>query len=268
MTRQYKRAEELFHSKNIQGALALLEECAPGDRVTHPYYEYLKACCHAILGSKSKAMNCLRKAVQEWLARLCPTSQPTVISNHCVTMNHLLFSAMVAPAKNLFKMSKPEKTISIETFAPACIVAIGGFIENSPWEGWTTAIADEVINASVQVAQICEPGKVATIAWNNLPNSCSVYCVVKDKRLITTDTPKSRLAASIKDYVTGMSKELAVGTPSKEMRNAYSESVSQFQSASLLDALIASGQGSDLSTERALGMGWGSPRSHRRCANI
>lgn len=216
----YARAEQLFKSGGTADALSIVQECISDvGRPIHPYYHYLKACCHAKLGDTKQAMNSLRNTVQNgWCDYEYFASDEDLLSlRDCDPFIELCTGGFREVSVGAIKAGQ---IITLDVFAPISIVTMGGFIKGRPWEGWTTAFSKTTISGDLHVDAKCKPGKEVKIEWQSLLPSSFIYCVVKDKRLITADTPKSKLAARIKIYVEEMSKQLSVGTPTTFLSTA------------------------------------------------
>ena len=220
LDKAYARAEQLFKLGGTADALSIVQECISDvGRPIHPYYHYLKACCHAKLGDRPQAMNSLRSTVQNgW----CDYEYFARDEDLQSLRDYDPFIELCTGGFREVSVGaiKAGQIITLDVFAPISIVTMGGFIKGRPWEGWTTAFSKTTIPGDLIVDATCKPGKEVKIEWQSLLPSSFIYCVVKDKRLITADTPKSKLAASIKIYVEEMSKQLSVGTPTTFLSTA------------------------------------------------
>ena len=209
---QYARAEQLFKAAEFAQALAIFQECSDGSEITHPNYEYYKACCHARLGNTQAAISCLRNSIHNGWKDFDYIANDEDLSSLRGNDQFLTLCNGGMRQQN-FENLEAGQVISVDVFSPACLVALGGWTNGAAWEGWTTAICPDKIDSAIEVQAVYVPGKEVQLSVANVGAGASIYCIVKDARLISVDTPKSRLASSIKNYVDELSKELQVGTP-------------------------------------------------------
>ncbi|MBI4858863.1 MAG: hypothetical protein HY815_01110 [Candidatus Riflebacteria bacterium] len=103
-------------------------------------------------------------------------------------------------------------TVEIACPGPVSLLAVGGFADGAPWEGWAAVLAPEELAPRVQVPERCDPGgEIAVEVETGRRCDAAVYLVLKDARLSTVDTPMSRLAGQVKAQVEACGKRLAVG---------------------------------------------------------
>ncbi len=104
------------------------------------------------------------------------------------------------------------EVIEVEAVGPASAVAVGAFVQGAPWEGWATVLRP-VPAPVVTVPTTCRPGSEVTLAVDPGQSGASVYLVVKDARLLSADTPVSRLAGHAKAAVEALAGMLSVTKP-------------------------------------------------------
>ena len=80
---------------------------------------------------------------------------------------------------------------------------------------------------------------------------------MKDKRLITSDTPESKLALGIKMYVQEMSEQLSVGIPAKTLADCVEDIFAIGLAGS--GRLPMPAWGAAAGDDDAMGQAWGSP---------
>ncbi len=216
---RYIRAEELFKAGKKEAALALFEEArAAISGPAHPNYAYWIACVLARLVRTDAALAALDEALRDgWkdfdllgrdedLASL--RGHPTYEARRTGGATELVFDDLA-----------PGLPIEVDVPAPMAILAIGAFVDGAPWEGWAAVISPPKIAPKIEVPRAAAPGEKATITVDTgcADGGASVYVVVKDARLLSPDTPESRLAGGLKRFVERTSKLLAVGRPSSKL---------------------------------------------------
>jgi hypothetical protein len=104
--------------------------------------------------------------------------------------------------------------IEVEVPGPMGLLALGAFIQGEPWEGWAAVVTPSSVSAEISVPEKCTPGEEARIELDTgrVKDDASVYVVVKDARLLSSDTPASRLAGGLKAHAEGAGRVLSVGT--------------------------------------------------------
>ncbi|MFC1706931.1 hypothetical protein ACFL59_08955 [Planctomycetota bacterium] len=109
----------------------------------------------------------------------------------------------------------PGQVVELEMPEPLGILALGAFVAEEPWEGWATTLAAAEIHPTLEVPTSATPGEEITVRVNTGDSApwASVYLVLKDARLLTPDTPTSRLAGQMKRCVERTAGELEVGAP-------------------------------------------------------
>lgn len=110
---------------------------------------------------------------------------------------------------------KPGDHFNFQFDGPLALILIGAFIDGKPWEGWTTFIRSSDLKVAIQAPSSAKPGETVTldIEAGSKDKPASVFLVVKDDRLLTQDTPSTRLAASLKAAVDEHTPSLAIGEP-------------------------------------------------------
>lgn len=110
---------------------------------------------------------------------------------------------------------KPGDHFNFQFDGPLALILIGAFIDGKPWEGWTTFIRSSDLKVAIQAPTSAKPGETVTldIETGSKDKPASVFLVVKDDRLLTQDTPSTRLAASLKAAIDEHTPSLAIGEP-------------------------------------------------------
>jgi hypothetical protein len=103
-----------------------------------------------------------------------------------------------------------REAIEVEVPGPLALVAIGALVGGRPWEGWAAVVRPEGLAPRIRVPERCDPGAEVTVEVETGVPEADVYLVVKDARLLSPDTPVSRLAGQIKATVEEL-PALAVG---------------------------------------------------------
>jgi hypothetical protein len=218
---RYRRGEALFHEGKFAESRAAFEGAIAALGAPHPNYAYYVACCFAKEGGLDRAVGALREAIRDgwndW--------------KHLAADDDLAALRGFAPYEAIKAGGRREialeavpagKSIEIDTPEPMAILAIGAFVGDDPWEGWGATIAPAAIAPALSVPERATPGGEAriTIDTGRPRDDASVYLVVKDARLLTPDTPASRLAGGLKALAEATSKELMVGKPSLTLAQA------------------------------------------------
>lgn len=218
---RYRRGEELFLAGKLEDALEVFEEArAAVAGAPHPNYAYYIACALARLGRTGPALAALDEALRDgWkdFALLARDEDLTSLRGHPIYearrtggLTELSFEDLAAGA-----------TIEVDVPPPMALLAIGAYAGGSPWEGWAAVVAPPALSPRVEVPELATPGEQATIEIaTGAEEEASVYVIVKDARLLSQDTPESRLAGGIKAFVERASKELAVARPALKLSEA------------------------------------------------
>ncbi|MFY0570516.1 hypothetical protein ACN28E_42735 [Archangium lansingense] len=105
--------------------------------------------------------------------------------------------------------------VEVDVPEPMGLLAIGAFVGGEPWEGWAAVLTPSSVEPVLTVPQRSVPGEEAQLEFDTgrAEDDASVYVVVKDARLLSTDTPASRLAAGLKAHAEGARGVLHFGKP-------------------------------------------------------
>jgi hypothetical protein len=103
-----------------------------------------------------------------------------------------------------------REAIEVEVPGPLALVVIGALVGGKAWEGWAAVVWPEELAPRLGVPERCVPGAEVTVEVETGGSDAAVYLVVKDARLLSPDTPGSRLAGQIKATVEEL-PALAVG---------------------------------------------------------
>ncbi len=215
---RYARAEKLFKDGQIADSRAIFEDALTSTRsALHPYYAYWLACCCARLGDRDQALEYLRRAIEDGWVELSHMANDDDLA--CLR-GYPPFDVLCAGGtRELFmEFVDSGQVLEVHGFAPVTILAIGAIVEKNPWEGWAALLAPSQLAPKIDLPEQCLPGQKLSFEVQTEAKDASIYCIVKDARLISTDTPGTRLAAHIKDYVDSASKQLKVGRPDLDLK--------------------------------------------------
>ena len=215
---RYRRAEVLCKEGKWEEGLALFQDArAAIEGPAHPNYAYWIACALARLGRSEAACAELDNAIRDgWtdFALLASDEDLASLRGNPVYEARSGGGAMEV----VFDDVAAGETIELDVPSPMAVLAIGAFVNGAPWEGWAAVIAPPAVAPRVEVPRAAAPGDHATIhVETGAGDAASVYVVVKDARLLSPDTPQSRLAGGIKAFVERASKALAIGTPTEKL---------------------------------------------------
>jgi hypothetical protein len=218
---RYRRAEALFQEGKIPEARAVFEEARATLSTPHPNYAYYIACCHARERDLPRAVSSLHAAMRDgWsdFELLCRDSDLASLKGYAP------FEAIRAGGPREIDLDDVASGASIEVDVPEpmAVLAIGAVVSGEPWEGWAALITPAALAPSITVPERAVPGSEARIEIDTgrAGDDASVYLIVKDARLLTPDTPASRLAGGLKAFAEAASKELAVGRPTASLAAA------------------------------------------------
>jgi hypothetical protein len=218
---RYRQAEALFQEGKIAEARAAFEEARAKLPAPHPNYAYYIACCHARERDLPRAVRALHAAIRDgWSDFDLLGRDSDLASLH----GHPPFEAIKSGGHREIDLDDVASgaSIEVEIPEPMALLAIGAVISGEPWEGWAAAIAPAALAPSITVPERAAPGGEARIEIDSgrAEDDASVYLVVKDARLLTPDTPASRLAGGLKAFAEAASKELSVGKPTTSLIDA------------------------------------------------
>lgn len=218
---RYRRAEALFQEGKISEARAVFEEAREQLTAPHPNYAYYIACCHARERDLPRAVSSLQTAIHDGWSDF-----------DLLGRDGDLASLKDYPPFEAIKVGGPREidlddvasgaTIEIDVPEPMALLVIGAVVSGEPWEGWAALITPAALTPSISVPERAVPGGEARIEIDSgrAGDDASVYVVVKDARLLTPDTPASRLAGGLKAFVEAAGKELVVGRPTTSLAAA------------------------------------------------
>ena len=213
----YKRGEALFAEGKIAEALSAFEAALAEQATPHPNYAYFIACCHARGGDVPRGITALEAAIRDGWIDLDFLRKDEDLA---ALRGHPSYAALFeGPREITLDDVAAGQVIELDVPGPMALVALGAWIAGEAWEGWATVITREAIAPSLTAPSNAEPGRDATIIVDTgrANDDASVYVVIKDARLLTPDTPASRLAAGLKDFAEAAGKELVVGAPTQTL---------------------------------------------------
>jgi hypothetical protein len=216
--RLYQTAQKFFEQNKFAESKALFSEArAQIQQNPHPYYAYYLACCCARLGERDTAVGWLRKAIEDGWSEFAHMAQDSDLAAlHGMSTFEVLKTGGLREAS--CDQLAAGQAIEIDVPEPMAVLAIGAFVNNQPWEGWSTVITPDEFVPEIYVPQVCEPSKEVNIEIDTgTTQNASVYVIVKDARLLRADTPQSRLAGQLKTLATDAGKALTVGQPQQNL---------------------------------------------------
>ena len=249
---RYRNAEYQFEKENYEVALKLFEEGWNESPNPHPYFAYFAACCNAKLGNRQEALSWIRKCIEdgwnEW-QHMRDDEDLKAISD----MPEFQLLAAEGVSSRTFENLEADSIIEIPLNRALSLLTLGAFIDGKAWEGWTTVIAPERLTMEIDLPEECKPDsevevKIETRDLQGNLRGSSAFLIIKDARLLTGDTPKSRLASRMKSYVssaqealhTGWTEEKALSTilsiraPRYALRENWSLEAEQMSTGSFL----------------------------------
>jgi hypothetical protein len=227
----YALGEEAFRGGRYDEALALFRRgraragaASPG-RPPHPFYAYYEACCLARKGDAQPACAALQAALADgWhdLAHLAADEDLAALRELPE------FRAIAAGGRREIERDAMAAgdAIEIAVEGPLAVLAVGAFVGDAPWEGWATVVAPDTVRVRVALPATCAPGQDVEVRVEvhvederESHGRSAVYVVVKDARLLATDTPSSRLAGRMKRVAEGAAQALAVARPASSLHD-------------------------------------------------
>ena len=209
----YPLAERLFNAGQIVEARDLFEEARAAMATPHPNYAYFLACCHARLGDLALALASLHAAIRDgWSDFTLLGEDPDLAA----LRGHPGYTALLAgPREITLDDVAAGRVLDLDLPGPMALVVIGAWIDGEAWEGWATVLTKETITPTLTAPATVAPGGDAVIVVDTgrADDDASVYVVIKDARVLTADTPASRLAGGLKAFAEAAGRELAVGAP-------------------------------------------------------
>jgi hypothetical protein len=213
----YRRGEALFNEGKIVEARSAFEAALAEQATPHPNYAYFLACCHARLGDLQRGIASLEAAIRDgWSDLAFLRGDADLAALHGLPSFAALFEG---PRELALDDVEEGRVIEIDVPGPMALVAIGAWIEGAAWEGWATVITRATIAPRVTVPAAIEPGgdAVIVVETGRAADDASVYVVIKDARLLSPDTPASRLAGGLKAFAEAAGKVLVVGAPTETL---------------------------------------------------
>ncbi|MFS8070564.1 MAG: TPR end-of-group domain-containing protein, partial [Byssovorax sp.] len=216
----YRRSEALFAEGKLGEALSALEAAIAEQATPHPNYAYSIACCHARSGDLARAIAALEAAIRDGWSDFEYIRKDEDLA---ALRGHPGFEALFeGPREITLDDVAAGQVIELDVPGPMALVALGAWIAGEAWEGWATVITRETIAPCITAPASAEPGRDATILIDTgrAADDASLYVVIKDARLLTPDTPASRLAAGLKAFAEAAGKELVVGAPKETLASS------------------------------------------------
>ena len=221
----YRFGEKLFNDGKYAQARVMFEEKRATLTAPHPNYAYYIACCYAREGDRKKAVAALRLAIEDgWIDFAHIINDDDLANLHDYPPYEMLKTG--GRQQFNFEILTAGEAVEFDVPAPTAILAIGAYIEGKPWEGWAAVVTPVELAPKIKLPEICRPSSEIKIEVDlGKDKDASVYLIVKDARLLSSDTPTSRLAAQIKDLVEKSSSRLMLGNPEDKLRNYISQPI-------------------------------------------
>jgi hypothetical protein len=218
---RYQVGETLFRAGSHAEARGCFEDALATLDVPHPNYAYYVACCLAHEGDLAGAVAALERSIRDgWKNFELLRADDDLAALH----GYPPYEALKEGGRReiLVEDVAAGRTLEVEVPGPMGIVVIGAYVDGAAWEGWAATIAPAVLAPQVSVPERAAPGDMARIEVDSgrSGDDVSVYLVVKDARLLTPDTPASRLAGGLKAVAEATSNELTVGKPARTLAQA------------------------------------------------
>lgn len=217
---EYSRASKLFNeSHDYASACEIFEQRRAQHDSPHPYYSYWVACCKAKLGDIDGALIELKRSLSEGWDEFEHLANDEDLS---ALRGHPEFELLIeGGTKEIFLENvEPGQVIEVDGFSPVTILTIGAMISGKAWEGWASLLPPSDLSATVAVPDSAVPGKLVEIEVD-CNKAATVYGVIKDARLISPDTARTRLAAGIKAFVESAAEELPFGFAAKDLASIH-----------------------------------------------
>ncbi|MBI4851082.1 MAG: hypothetical protein HY819_04555 [Acidobacteria bacterium] len=219
----YRFAEKIFNDGKYAQARVMFEEKRATLSSPHPNYAYYIACCYAREGDCRKAVAALRLAIEDGWIDFAHMINDDDLAN---LRDYPPYEMLKTGGRKQFnfEMLTSGDVIEIDIPAPTAILAIGAYIEGKAWEGWAAVVSPSEIMPKIKLPEVCRPSSEIKIEVELESDSNSaVYLIVKDARLLSSDTASSRLAGQIKELVEKTSQKLMLGNPEDKLRNYISQ---------------------------------------------
>ena len=217
----YREGEGCFQQQRFSEALAVFERARAAQERPHPNYSYYLACCHAKLGELDQAVNALQTAVVDGWTDLAHLQNDDDLA---ALRGHPRFLTLSTAGRRLVRFGDlaASESVELDVPAPVAMVALGAFLGDDPWEGWVATLAPEPAAPKLDLREHYRPGELASITIS-AEQDTAVYAVVKDARLLSADTPTSRLAGQLKTWVEETSGKLRFGKQSTSLQQLAPE---------------------------------------------
>ncbi len=185
--RQFQQSGEIFEATWRRAALQ--------GKSVHPYYAYNAACCHALLGRPELALFWLEHAFRDGFKDFKLVTEDADFQS---LREHPRFQWLCRGGLRTFSAGDLEAGAQIElpVEGSLALLAAGCFVESKPWEGRAVLVAPERIAPTLEVAAQAEVGTSLKVRLGG--SKGTAYVIVKDARLLSTETASSRLAGAIK----------------------------------------------------------------------
>ena len=192
----YKSGRRQYREGHYSAALVQLEKGREEQPYPHCNYAYHIARCYARLGRSQEALAWLRRALNDGWTDWRQMEQDTELES---LQTEPAFALLCQGGRReiVFHQVEAGQEIEIEVPLPMAFLALGGYVNGKPFEGWSFLLPPSELEVEMQIPERVEPGQQLEIEiQSNKPGG--VYLLVKDQRLQSTDTPSNRLAAGLK----------------------------------------------------------------------
>ena len=205
----YKSGRRQYREGHYSAALVLLEKGRDKQPYPHCNYAYHIARCYARLGRSQEALAWLRRALADGWTDWQQMEQDSELES---LKAEPAFALLCQGGRReiVFHQVEAGQEIEIEVPLPMALLALGGYVNGKPFEGWSFLLPPSELEVELQIPERVEPGQQLEIEiQSNKPSG--VYLLVKDQRLQSTDTPSNMLAAGLKRCVEEAWKHFAGG---------------------------------------------------------
>lgn len=94
--------------------------------------------------------------------------------------------------------------------SPLAVVAIGAFLDDTPWEGWALVVTPSEVAPSLEIPESMRAGEELELVLE-IPQGYRAYVLVKDARLQCADRPATSLAARLQECARELSVQARTG---------------------------------------------------------
>ncbi|MEW6732026.1 MAG: hypothetical protein AB1489_11930 [Acidobacteriota bacterium] len=224
---RYQQAEALFKEGRFAEARAIFIHQHATLSSPHPFYAYYIACCYALEGDRERAVDALYIAIKDgWNDFAHLAKDADLASLH----GYQPYETLKTAGRREFVLGAVTvgDWFEFEISEPMALLAIGAWVSGKPWEGWAAVVTPERLIPTINVPERVVPGSEIEIEVDtDCQEDASVYLIIKDARLLTSDTPTSRLAGQMKSFVAAAAQQLTTDRPQNRLSDTFNRSLLQ-----------------------------------------